>query len=709
MFRKLLLLILALLINPLITVNAQEADNLVKMSLSLFNKGDQKYLAVSLLNKEKWHTYWKNPGSAGKPVEIKFEDIEVEELEWPAPKLYREAGGLIAYGYSSEYTFFFKLKNIPSTKFKVNGTWLICKDICIPGNKSLEAKIANNMLIAKNDFTTNDKLLKSRFEHIPQVEKWPKNLDIKLVKGVKPNTLKLEYTHQKPFLNDEDHNLLTPFPTFLITFDKELLTKQDSQILGTLPLEWDGEYEDPEIPLPTDGKFQTPIEFQFIYIDPLTKKPVVIKKSIKEFLNNSEQKLVSAGTVKKKPELPPPSNSLLIYLFLAFLGGLILNIMPCVLPVISLKLFNLASHSDESKRAIFKHNLFYTLGVLFTFIVLAIIVLTLKASGESVGWGFQLQSPYFVSIMAIFLFILSLNLFGLFEFRTPGGKTLGNVQLKKGFVGDFFGGVLATILSTPCSAPVLGSALTFAFTSGKIEIFIIFITIGLGLAFPFILTGIFPQLIKFLPRPGMWMENVKKFLGLTMLITVVWLLDVFNSLTDLPLAYTKINIVLLFVFFAFYFDNKIGKKKTFKVIFYLAPILLFINLIATEITTSHGNQDPLLKEKLRNGLNWQSWSEETMSELKGEFVFIDFTAKWCLTCKVNEKLVLETEEFKGLVKENNIKLLLADWTKRDPHIETFLKRYGHVGVPVYFIQKKNGELIDLGETISISEIKNYLK
>ncbi len=697
-----------LLFTLLLSSSWANEENLVKMSLATLIKGESTYLAVTFLNKEKWHTYWKNPGSAGKEIEVHFEGIEATELEWPAPKLYREAGGLIAYGYSNEYTFFYKIANNLNADFKVKANWLICKDICIPGKKDLSGKLNNGILITKNEFKTSPKLLEERFAQLPIKAAWLENLKINLHKGKKANTLDLFYSTKRPFPKTKDTNFLTPFPTFLITFNKEVVQKEDSILKGHLPLEWDGEYEDPEIPLPEDGKLNSPLTFKFVYHDSIKKRPVIIEKSFSSFQLDQPAQLIAATTEAKK--MPPAtSRSILIYIVLAFFGGLILNVMPCVLPVISLKLFSLAAHSDESDQSIFRHNLFYTFGVLATFFALAIIVLVMKASGESIGWGFQLQSPLFVSIMAILLFILGLNLFGLFEFKTPGGKTLGNMELKKGVLGDFMGGVLATILSTPCSAPLLGGALTFAFTAGTFEIFTIFTFIGLGLSSPFILTGLFPSLIKFLPKPGMWMENVKKFLGMTMFLTVLWLLDVFNSLTDLPLAYTKINVVMLFVFFAFYFDKKIGKKKPLKIIFYILPLVLFNNLIITEINTSHASSKSMIAEKKRDGLQWEPWSEKRMEELKGELVFIDFTAKWCLTCKVNEKLVIDTSAFKKLVDDYNVKLLLGDWTKRDPIIEAFLKKNGHVGVPVYFIQKKSGELIDLGETISIKEIESHLK
>ena len=401
-------------------------------------------------------------------------------------------------------------------------------------------------------------------------------------------------------------------------------------------------------------------------------------------------------------------TTLFYYLALAFIGGLILNIMPCVLPVISLKLFGLVKYRNESKRRILEHNLFYTLGILSTFIIFACVILAFKSIGTQVGWGFQLQSPNFIAVMVIVLFIFALNMFGLFEFGTPGGKTLGNIQTQDDFVGDFLSGVLATILSTPCSAPFLGSALTFAFTSSTSSIFLIFIMIGIGLASPFILTGFFPSLVTFLPRPGNWMNTVKKFLGLTLILTILWLLDVYNALVDGSSHLMKLSTALVFIFAGIAI---LKKEKWISAVSFLIALFLFVNLSTTTVISSKDEQTALIRDKKAHGLNWEAWSFEKMKEHKEnqQVVFIDFTAKWCFTCKINERLVLDTDEFKQFVTETNIKLLIGDWTKRDEVIGSFLRENHLVGVPAYFIQKKDGSLVSLGETVTITRIKENLK
>ena len=380
--------------------------------------------------------------------------------------------------------------------------------------------------------------------------------------------------------------------------------------------------------------------------------------------------------------------------------------MPCVLPVISLKLFSLIKNPQATSKQLLVHNAAYTLGVLLCFLSLATAVTLIKSSGQYAGWGFQLQSPLFVGSMVLSLFLFALNLFGLFEFRLPGGGWSSNLAAKEGLLGDMLSGVFATILSTPCSAPFLGTALTFAFSSSTAMIFLIFLCIGLGLSTPFLLLAVFPRSLRLLPRPGRWMEQLKKFLGLTLLLTMIWLYDVFLSLIDSTQPALILNLTLISLFFALYFHHRMGRRPWLKILFYLVPVMLFIFFLDHQPATDLESEKQSGQQ--HSNLSWQPWSEQAMQQLRGQWVFIDFTAQWCFTCKVNEKLVLETSGFRQLVQSKGIKLLLADWTKRDAAIASFLQRHGYVGVPVYFIQKPDGQLISLGEIITLQEIAQHL-
>jgi len=337
-----------------------------------------------------------------------------------------------------------------------------------------------------------------------------------------------------------------------------------------------------------------------------------------------------------------------------------------------------------------------------------LIVFLIKSAGGQIGWGFQLQSPSFVGLMTLALFIFSLNMFGLFEFSTPGGKLMGNLRLKEGLFADFAGGILAVILSTPCSAPLLGTALTFAFTTTPLNIFILFSFIGLGLAFPFILTGIFPRALILLPRPGNWMNIFKKFLGLSLLLTSAWLLTVLTSLIDQDVILTTLGPAILTALVSFILRGKWHKLRLLFLCLSLSFFVVFVIKVQTSNDLDKINSLKLIREKQTKGLNFSPW-HPAYEYPSDQISFIDFSASWCLTCKVNEEIILNTDEFKALVKKYNLKLILADWTSGDEEITKWLKEHGYVGVPAYFIVSKNKKFHDLGETITIREIEETIK
>lgn len=694
-------------------------------SLNYFQNNGKHYLALGIKNDKGWHTYWKNPGDAGLPTKITIsqdgQDLKLKMLEWPVPHRYIEQGNILAYGYGGEHTFFYELSESDLNKlkktFKVYAKWLICKDICIPGKKEILANFKGDKFdyVKTYNFEQSKSSLIKQLNELPQAGPFPENLEIYLNKDPSGATnLSINYTYKLAdykFVGAKE-NLLTPFPVVPFGFKHENLFYDSSTqtLYGKMILEWDGDLQEPEIPFPKGATFDREFTFKFLYRKTPDAKPYIIEKKFSKFAPTGQKQLddfykslkgKTAKTSKKS------SKNIFLIMLYAFLGGLILNLMPCVLPVISIKLFGLIAHRDENQSSVLRHNLFYSFGVLSTFMIFASIVAAIKASGESIGWGFQLQSPTFVAIMVIVIFILALNMFGLFEFKTPFGSKLGNAELKKGVLGDFMSGVLTTILSTPCSAPFLGSALTYAFTTTTVNIYLTFIFIGIGLSFPFILTGIAPGLISFLPRPGLWMEKLKNFLGLTLLLTTVWLYDVLMGIVDPQNVGIYINTLITLTFFAFFFHNRVSKRSFFRIVVGIIPLFFFIYMVKQDLLKPSSNLNGSAIAR-NSKLNWQNWSQDKLSQTPGP-VFIDFTAKWCLTCKVNKKLVFETDDFENFTKQSGLKLMIADWTKYDPEITKWLEKYEVVSVPAYFVKTKDGKIKFLGETISINKIKESLK
>lgn len=673
----------------------------------------QKKLVITINHDEGWHTYWKNPGDAGIASTFKFSQntkpVETKAYEWPTPKRYIEAGDILTIGYAGTKHFFFD--DVPGA-IDIQVGVLICKDICIPGEAKLklgpgEEFMANRMA---KPFSADE--LEKAFKDLPSESVLPEGFEYYLTRVKDQPNLTLHYSiknFKSPKL-PETLNFLTAFPQAPWGYKRESLYLKDGVLYGKTEIEWDGEYQEPVVPLPANGQFTKPYDLRFLINAPGTSKVNVVNLKLQDFanatpaLNDFYKKLppydgkgtgVIAGTTASK-------GNIFEYFLFAFLGGLILNLMPCVLPVISLKLFGLIRHKNLPKKKILAHNLSYTAGVISTFMALGVVIAGLKATGEEIGWGFQLQSPAFILIMMLILFILSLNLFGLFEFATPGGSKLGSQEIKDTVSGDFFSGILTTILATPCSAPFLGTALTFAFTTSTLNIFLMFFFIGFGLAFPFLMTAVFPSTLAIFPRPGAWMEKLKYFLGLSLVATVIWLYDVFVTLVDFESISWRLNLLFALWFFAFFFAQKISKSRPLQFLVFALPFTMTI--LAIQNLEMRPTTDVVAKTESL----WKPWSEEKLNDEKGKLVFMDFTAQWCLTCKVNKRLVLDTDGFNELAKKHGLVLLRADWTKRDDNITQFLKRYDVVGVPAYFVQKPDGSIVHLGETLSLSKIESHL-
>jgi len=701
---------LKFLVLALLSFSAFSADDHATISLQRHSNK----IVVSVNHDKNWHTYWKNPGDAGLASSFKFisldgKPIELKAYEWPVPERHIEAGDILTIGYEGKQHFFFD--DYPGD-LVAHVIVLICKDICIPGEAKIQLKKDQNFVSNRNASPFSDKELSEAFQDLPQEAMVPSNFEYYLTRIKNQNLLTLHYSLKGVRNNKLPRNLLflTPFPKAPFGYKRESLYTEGDTLYGKTEIEWDGEYQEPPIPLPASGSFKENYELSFLLNAPGMNKIQKVTLKVKDFslasgsLEKFYQQLTPFDGYSKvlTKSQTPATEYIFHYLLLAFLGGLILNLMPCVLPVISLKLFSLIRHQNYSRKKLFQHNLSYTIGVISTFMALALVIAGLKATGEEVGWGFQLQSPAFILSMMLVLFIFSLNLFGLFEFITPGGSTIGGAKTEEGFVGDFFGGVLTTILSTPCSAPFLGTALTFAFTTNYFNIFLMFFFIGIGLAFPFLMTAVFPKTLSIFPKPGAWMEKLKYFLGFSLIATVVWLYDVFVSLVNFDLISWRLNLLFALWFFAFFFYKKISRQKVLVLGVFLIP------LISTVLAMRDLELKPTTISTMTKETDWKPWSVAKLAEEKGKLVFMDFTAEWCLTCKVNKKLVLETKGFKALTKKYSLVLLRADWTKRDDTITEYLKNYGAVGVPAYFVQKTNGEIIFLGETIHLDKIEKNL-
>ena len=360
-------------------------------------------------------------------------------------------------------------------------------------------------------------------------------------------------------------------------------------------------------------------------------------------------------------------------ILLALAGGLILNLMPCVLPVLSLKALSLCSHSSENQ---VQHGWSYTLGVITTFVLIAALLLAVRAGGQAVGWGFQLQTPWFVSALVLLFLVMGLSLSGLINF---GGKWMGigqSLTHSGGLKSSYFTGVLASIVASPCTAPLMATALGFALTQPWPLALGIFAALGLGMALPFLLLSYIPKLGQYLPQPGAWMETFKQALAFPLYLTALWLLWVLGRQVGIE-AIILIAIAGLFLIFIYWLANHSKLIRSYS----HALALLLVVLASWNISKSPTVETPLAS----NGV-WESFSPQRLDALRqaGQPVFVNMTADWCITCKVNEKLVFTDETLQSM-KDKGITLVQGDWTNYDPEITQLLEQYGRGGVPLYLL------------------------
>jgi len=407
--------------------------------------------------------------------------------------------------------------------------------------------------------------------------------------------------------------------------------------------------------------------------------------------------------------------SLMLNLLLAFLGGIILNFMPCVLPVLSLKALNLVQQSNQNRKTILEGSLMYTLGILVSMLALSLLIVVLKISGESVGWGFQFQNKGFVITLTAIIFFFALSLFDVFIISIPGMTVAARASTKPGHTGSFFTGMFAVLLATPCTAPLLGPALGFAFSQPSLVIVTMFLMIGLGLSLPFILIGIWPGLIQKIPKPGKWMNIFKGGMGFLLLGTVVYLLDVLYY----QIGGQGLIRVLLFMLILTVAAWLLGsfaapgspRKRVALTLAIAAAIVASSAFIVLRFEQNSSEYVRASEHQEKTNQIWEEFSPVRLEELRGRHrsVFVAFSARWCATCRVNEATVLKTTEIEQLFLENNIALLHGDYTNKDDEIDRWIKKYGRAGVPVYaYYGPDSSEPVVLPEIISKQMIRELI-
>jgi len=676
------------------------------LSADTARPGDMIWAGVDLKMDPAWHTYWKNPGEAGMATEIKWQlppGVTAGEIQWPLPEKLPPAE-VTTYGYSNEVVLLVPLKLAADLKpgsldFKAKVSWLECKEACVPGSGDVEAtlNIGNKTKISADSPTIDlwkNKTPKTLTNLVARAwwEK-PANGDtrslIMIFVGPMPSDWWKSEQIEGDFFPDASENFEVQSATENVFTNSAILRlrKVVKKYAGDWPKEISGVY------VVKTGTSQTGFETKFSIDDH-----------------------APAAVVSMRADLTQPLWRMLLY---AFIGGLILNIMPCVLPVIALKILGFINHGQHEPGRVRMLGLVYAAGVLVSFLALAAGVIGVKAAGHHAGWGMQFGSPVFIVVLTTLVMLVALNLFGVFEV-TLGGRTLsaaGQLASKQGAPGAFFNGLLATALATPCTAPFLAPALGFAFAQSPALILLIFLFVGLGLAAPYVVLSWNPAWLKFLPKPGAWMEKFKIAMGFPMLLTAVWLFNLAEDDYGKNVLWLGVFLVVV-AFAAWIFGAFVQRARAGKGVAIVISLILLIGGYVYALEDQLHWRTPMVVAdtgslaESPNGIAWQRWSPQAVAQAQSEGrpILVDFTADWCLTCQVNKKIAIEIPSVRQKLKDVNAVALIGDYTHFPDNITVELNRYNRAGVPLVLVYSKdvNAQPIVLPEVLTPGIVLNAL-
>ena len=620
--------------------------------------GQPLWVGLHLKMAPHWHTYWKNPGDSGLPTRIKWrlaDGASAGDIQWPRPERI-PAGPLMSYGYEDEVLLLAEIRppaSVTSGDMKIGARvdWLECREACLPGKAELDITVPVTKGASRPSLEWEPVFRKFR-ERLPLASPPLQAEAVTTGAGLTLTVSGLAAPRQAYFFPARTQVLEHAAPQTLTPAGKAFRLQMTPAANATPPEGIDGVLE-------ADGHAYE------------ISAPVVVSAA-------------SAAVTSPEPPVGGASR-LLPALGLAFAGGLILNLMPCVLPVLSLKVMAFVRHGGESRTAALRHGMAFTTGVLAFFWLLAGGLLALRAAGQQVGWGFQLQSPPFVVFLAALFLLVALNLFGVFAV----GQSLtaaGNLEARSnGLASSFWSGALATIVATPCTAPFMGSALGLALGQPPASTLLIFGALGLGMAAPYLVLSASPRLLKRLPRPGRWMESLQQALGFPMLGTVVFLVWLFGRQAGVNAMSGLLAALLLIAAGAWLYGR--GTAPTASRGRRLALVISAGVLVAVGLTLGLSQAQASPASTGAQAQGWEPYSESRLAELRraGQPVFIDFTADWCLTCQVNHRVALEAGDVRERFERQGVVRMKADWTLRDERITRALAAHGRQGVPLYVL------------------------
>lgn len=637
--------------------------------VSELQPGQTAWMSVRLNMDDHWHIYWRNVGDTGLETAIEWNlpsGLTAGPIHWSYPERIVE-DPLVIYGYHGQIDLLVPIKVSEAlesgqiVKLEATVSWLVCAEVCIPGDSTLTLELPISAESQINEQTVE--LFADARSRLPLQQS-----DWQFSASQKDGYLLIQAKAPDWFKDSLGEIEFYPYQTGFVKYAAEQKSEQQGA-LYTL-----------QIPLTENAAI--PDTVRGILFSSGGWRGLSSEKAI-------EVNILPGGSLVANGPSSGLSSIWLAILF-SFLGGIILNLMPCVLPVLSIKIMGFVKQAHDAQVAPWKHGLSFTIGVLISFLALAGMLLILKAGGASLGWGFQLQSPTFIIIVSVFMFLFGLSMLGVFEIGTSLTTVGGKTQGVSGLAGSFVSGITATIVATPCTAPFMGSALGFALTQPVWVSLTVFFFLGLGMAAPFFLLSSIPSLLKYVPKPGRWMESLEQFMGFLLVGTVLWLLWVLA----IQAGSNAVIIVLVALFFTAIgawiygrWGNMVMPMKTRVIAWILA--LIFIagsnGYVLANIDAYAVSQENHLSQG--EGIEWQKFSEAKVQELQAQGipVFIDFTAAWCLSCQINEQVAFSNQAVQDKFKELGIVPLKADWTKRDATIAKALAKFNRNSVPLYVL------------------------
>jgi thiol:disulfide interchange protein/DsbC/DsbD-like thiol-disulfide interchange protein len=654
--------------------------------------GKPMWLGLKIDHQPHWHTYWKNPGDSGLPTVLEWSlpaGAKAGDTEWPTPKKL-PIGPLLNFGYEGPLLLpvaltLDKAPGADTVDVKLHAEWLVCKEVCIPESGDFVLRVpvqaataghagAFASALAARPQTATGAAARALVEGdalVLKVSGLPANWQGKdlsffpetagVVQNAAPPKTSWnagEWTARVP-LDPQRSASPKQLPAVLVAAGQAVGVQLDVPVAGLWPA---------AAPAPAA-------------LPSLTNESPVSGGAAAPVAPNSSTAPASAAS-------PAPATSFGLVLLFALLGGALLNLMPCVFPILSLKVLGFAEHAQQ-RRALLAGGVAYTIGVVLSFVALAALLLALRAGGEQLGWGFQLQSPAVVAALAALFTLIGLNLAGVFEFGNVLPQSWMTARARNPMLDAGLTGVLAVAVASPCTAPFMGASLGAAMSLPTAQALLVFAVLGLGMALPYLLASAWPRVAGWLPRPGVWMSHFKTLMAFPMFATVVWLVWVLGQQAGIDGAGALLLLLLALAFAAWALGSPAlgaAARRGFGAVallvmaatlFWAAPSL---RQEATASTAAVG-----LGSDATAGSTWSAWSPERVAQARAEGrpVFVDFTAAWCVTCQFNKRSTLADAGVQAAFKAQNVLLLRADWTRRDANISAELTRLGRSGVPVY--------------------------